>query len=237
MSKYFTSSPYEREMMKVPCVINNESERQKLRKGLSYHESCKSCLSYSQGKDKCKRNACPYIAERIEQNAITVLELIHPLIFEARDESYYKRLIRIYKEIHGGKITTMYKSKPHERVFKKWVQLYKKQGYILSSRFTAALFVLSADKFLWDHSKYHIKPNAIDFDNIDIKGIEPDAYLLYKVAKDFTFKTTNVSTSELADRLITKETIFTVVLNGILIARYGIDTLKLELIPKSEEKI
>ncbi|MCI9111711.1 MAG: hypothetical protein HFJ99_04005 [Eubacterium sp.] len=48
MTKYFTDSPYEKEMMEI-------TKKDEFRKSLSYHNSCKFCMYYSQGKDKCKR--------------------------------------------------------------------------------------------------------------------------------------------------------------------------------------
>lgn len=130
---------------------------------------------------------------------------------------------------------SLFSSDKHKKIFDEQINLYKKQGYILSNRFTAALFILTADSFIWNRSKYHIKPNVILFDEIDIKGIEPDSYLLFKMAKDFINKTNKVSSSELADKLITREPLFKVIINGIIIARYGRDTVRLELIPKGDK--
>lgn len=234
MTKYFTDSPYEKDMMKIPYVAKSTSQKEEFRKLLSYHFSCKSCLYYCQGKDKCKRTVCPYINERIKSNSITLLELIPPIIYETKNEKFYNRLLNLYLKIQRGKIMSLFKSEKHKKIFDKQISLYKKQGYLLSNRFTAALFVLTADPFIWSHSKYHIKPNEIFFDEIDIKGIEPDAYLLFKVAKDFANKSNNVSTSELADKMLTKEALFKVIINGIIISRYGLDTTELEMIPKGD---
>lgn len=232
MTKYFTNSPYEKDMMKIPYVPTSKSEKEEFRKSLFYHYSCKSCVYYFQGKDKCKRTVCPFLNERIKNKSITLLELIPPIIYTTKNEKFYNRLLNLYHKIQEGKIMGLFKSDKHKKIFDKQINLYKKQGYILSNRFTAALFVLTADPFIWNHSKYHIKPNAIFFDEIDIKGIEPDAYLLFKIAKDFINKTNKVSTSELADKLVTREPLFKVIINGIIIARYGVDTVELEMIQK-----
>ncbi|GEM_PF-4330935 len=58
MTKYFTDSPYEKEMMEIPYVPMEKSKKDEFRKLLSYHNSCKFCMYYSQGKDKCKRTVC-----------------------------------------------------------------------------------------------------------------------------------------------------------------------------------
>lgn len=236
MTKYFTDSPYEKEMMKIPYVPITKTEKEEFRKSLSYHNSCKSCEFYFQGKDKCKRNICPYLNERIENKYITLLELLPPIIYSTANEKFYNRLINLYYHIQGGTIMSLFKSDTHKKIFNKQINLYKKQGYILSNRFTAALLILTADSFLWKRSKYHIKPNEISFKEIDIKGIEPDSYLLFKTAKDFINKTSKVSASDLADKLITKEALFKTIIYGIIIARYGINTIELDMIPKGVNK-
>ncbi len=235
MTKYFTDSPYEKEMMEIPYIPMEITKKDEFRKSLSYHSSCKVCIYYSQGKDKCKRNVCPYLETRIKEKCITLIELISPIIYETKNDRFINRLLNLYYKIQGEKIMSMFKNDKHKEIFNKQISLYKKQGYLLSNRFTAALFVLTADSFIWKQSKYHIKPNAINFNEIDIRGIKTDAYLLFKVAKDFVNKTNKVSTSELADKLVTKEPLFKVIINGIIIARYGIDTVELELIPKGDK--
>lgn len=235
MTKYFTDSPYEKEMMETPYVPMEKSKKEEFRKSLFYHNSCKFCMYYSQGKDKCKRTVCPFINERIKKKYITFLELIPSLIYGTKNEKLYFRLLDLYYKVQEEKIMSLFSSDKHKKIFDKQINLYKKQGYILSNRFTAALFILTADSFIWNRSKYHIKPNVILFDEIDIKGIEPDSYLLFKMAKDFINKTNKVSPSELADKLITREPLFKVIINGIIIARYGRDTVRLELIPKGDK--
>ena len=68
MSKYFTSSPYEREMMEIPYIPMEITKKDEFRKSLSYHNSCKFCMYYSQGKDKCKRTG-------VDQNNVPVAGL------------------------------------------------------------------------------------------------------------------------------------------------------------------
>lgn len=111
-------------------------------------------------------------------------------MFETKNKTLVRQTKGIYQNIKEGNISTMFIGKIHQDIFEKQIELYQKQGHMLSNRFAAALFLLTADKFLWNKSKYHIKPNQINFSEIDIKGIEPNAYVLFKYAKDLTFKTT-----------------------------------------------
>lgn len=219
-------------MMKIPHFIHERTYENELKEMLIYHKSCNNCSCQMEGKIKCNRKICPYINRRIETQSISIIELISPIMFETKNKTLVRRTKGIYQNIKEGNISTMFISKIHQDIFEKQIKLYQKQGHMLSNRFAAALFLLTADKFLWNKSKYHIKPNQIIFSEIDIKGIEPNAYVLFKYAKDLTFKTTKVSASELADRIITKESIFKVIMGSMIISRYGIASAKLDLMPE-----
>ena len=41
--------------MEIPYIPMEITKKDEFRKSLSYHNSCKFCMYYSQGKDKCKR--------------------------------------------------------------------------------------------------------------------------------------------------------------------------------------
>ena len=99
MTKYFTNSPYEKEMMEIPYVPMEKSKKDEFRKLLSYHNSCKFCMYYSQGKDKCKRTVCPFVNERIKKKCITLLELIPPILYEVKDKKFYKRILDLYTSL------------------------------------------------------------------------------------------------------------------------------------------
>lgn len=118
MTKYFTDSPYEKEMMKVPSVLVDQSIKEEFRKSLSYHSSCKTCIYYSQGKDKCKRNVCPYLETRIKEKCITLIELISPIIYETKNDRFIIRLLNLYYKIRGEKIMSMFKNDKHKEIFK-----------------------------------------------------------------------------------------------------------------------
>lgn len=219
-------------MMEIPYFVQERTDEDELKEMLIYHKSCRNCSCQTEGKIKCNRKICPYINRRIAAQSISIIELISPIMFETKNKTLVRRTKGIYQNVKEGNISTMFKNEIHRKIFEKQIRLYQKQGYLLSNRFAAALFLLTADKFLWNKSKYHIKPNQINFTEIDIKGIEPDAYVLFKYAKDLTFKTTKVSASELADKIITKESIFKVITGSMIISRYGIEAAKLDLMPE-----
>lgn len=115
----------------------------------------------------------------------------------------------------------MFKNDIHKKIFEKQLTIYEKKGYGLSNKFVATLFIISANSFLWNACKGHIKPNTIDFSNIDIKGIKTDSYSLLKAAKSIYYKDSEISFTEMADNYLTKDYVFKTIINGIIIYRYG----------------
>mgnify|MGYP000780446564 FL=1 len=112
-------------------------------------------------------------------------------------EKQMMRIPRQPKRNYSNFVKKSFRNQSHKTIFEREIQHYQIQGYVLSNRFTAALYILSADFFLWKSAKYHIKPNYIDFDEIDIKGAEPRSYTMYKAAKDIVYRTTTVSYTHL----------------------------------------
>ncbi|MCR5207324.1 MAG: hypothetical protein K6C14_02465 [Eubacterium sp.] len=219
-------------MKTIPHVPKEKTIHEILLKELVLHNTCQKCLLFSETENTCIFRVCPYAKQRTLDQNITVLEFIPFLVFETKNILLKKRLIELYKLIKGGSVKSMFRNELHKKAFNKQIDKYTKHGYTLSNRFIASLFVLTANSFLWNLCKRHIKPNAIDFSKIDVKGIKTDSYLLFKTAKDLYYKQHNVSVAELADKSITRDYILTIIVNGFLIARYGYKTLELELRPK-----
>lgn len=141
-------------------------------------------------------------------------------------EKQMMRIPRQPKKMYSTFINKSFRSKSHKAIFEREMQHYQKQGYVLSNRFAAALYILSADFFLWKSVKYHIKPNYIDFDRIDIKGAEPRSYTMYKAAKDIIYRTTTVALSDMIEKSVTDHELFMILLIAMYISRYGIECIE-----------
>ena len=89
----------------------------------------------------------------------------------------------------------------------------------------AAVFLLSADSFLWDRAKKCITGERIRYQEIVVHGIEPDGYALFCAAKEMCGGTPRLSLSELGDPEVISDRLLQVILTGILISRHGIGSL------------
>nr|WP_172537821.1 hypothetical protein [uncultured Acetatifactor sp.] len=86
----------------------------------------------------------------------------------------------------------------------------------------AALFLLSADTFLWNQAKPCITKNGIRYREMAVHGIEPDGYALLCAAKEMCGGRPGLSLSELGDPELISDRLLQVILTGILISRHGI---------------
>lgn len=86
----------------------------------------------------------------------------------------------------------------------------------------AALFLLSADTFLWDRAKTCITKDGIRYKEMAVHGIEPDGYALLCAAKEMCGGRPGLSLSELGNPELISDRLLQVILSGILISRHGI---------------
>lgn len=91
--------------------------------------------------------------------------------------------------------------------------------------FGAAIYLLSADAFLWDRAKGFITEKAIEYNKIRIHGVGLDGYALFCAAKEVCGGSVHLTLSELGDRELISDALFEVLLNGMLISRYGLTSV------------
>ena len=86
---------------------------------------------------------------------------------------------------------------------------------------TAALFLLTADPFLWSKAQPAVALGSIDFSSIRIHGVDLDGYVLFHTAKDLYKGTKHISLSELTDPELVSDSVFRLLITAFLICRYG----------------
>lgn len=85
----------------------------------------------------------------------------------------------------------------------------------------AAVYLLSADSFLWGRAFPAVDSDIIRFQKIRIHGVDLDGYVLFHTAKDLYKGTCHISLSELIDPELVSEDTFRLVISAFLIRRYG----------------
>lgn len=131
--------------------------------------------------------------------------------------------VRIINLKNRGEVTGfMFQDSQHKKRF--WqVQGSREYGFLHSDHGqAAAVFLLSADPFLWERAKPCITGKGIQYGKMAVHGIEPDGYALFCAAKEMCGGSPRLSLSELGDPELISERLLQVILNGILISRHGI---------------
>lgn len=119
----------------------------------------------------------------------------------------------------------MFKSALHRKNFTEFISPKNPDYYSNRSEFIAAVFLLSADKLLWERSKSAFTRYSVNFGLIGLNGISTEGYALYKAAKAVYSGDSDISLSELCDwRLIDDPTMLTI-FAGAMLRRDGIRVL------------
>ena len=113
-----------------------------------------------------------------------------------------------------------YKNEAHQHIFTAYVAL---SPYKYSSRFLAAIFLLSAEKELWLRARKAIDKKQIDFDKISRTELSSYGYTLLQLAQDFYTGTQHVSLQDLGDPYLISDRTCMLIIQAIGICREGYD--------------
>ena len=105
--------------------------------------------------------------------------------------------------------------------------------YHENAKLIAAVYLLSADKDLWNCVWRYVNSNDISFSRIKPKDMLPVAYTLLCVAKDLYLNTRHFTIEELADPIVIDPIRFRLILNAMGIRRYGYSFLQCRVGDKS----
>ena len=85
-----------------------------------------------------------------------------------------------------------------------------------------------ADTDVWGKSVPAVKPDAVNFKEIQIHGVDLGGYVLFHTAKDLYQGTQHISLSELTDPELVGDEIFRLIIHALLIRRYGLEAISTE---------
>lgn len=88
------------------------------------------------------------------------------------------------------------------------------------------LYLLTADRKLWQISKPWIDKNRIPLQHIHLRASGEESYILLCCAKDLTLGTKHLSIDDLADREVITPQMFEILCNAIAIRRFGLDAIQ-----------
>ena len=118
-----------------------------------------------------------------------------------------------------------FKNYYHRKNFAEYISPKNSDYYSNRSEFIAAVFLLSADKFLWERSKSALTRYSVNFDSIDLSGISTEGYALYKAAKAVYNGDSGISLGELCDWTLIDDPVALTIFEGVMLRRNGVKML------------
>jgi hypothetical protein len=116
-----------------------------------------------------------------------------------------------------------FRNEIHKKVFQK--QMSKLKGNP-SNQYVAAIYLLCADKTLWDFAKHIVGENKIDFKRLEDASLSPRGYTLFRIAQDIYTGTTHVKINELCNRYVVTADIFKLITTAIWLGRAEKENIK-----------
>lgn len=111
-----------------------------------------------------------------------------------------------------------YKNKTHQRIFEEQVNRNPSK---CSNHYLAALYLLTADRVLWNAAKHVIERKEIDFAQIRPKEFTTNGYTVFIVAKDIYDGETHITLKDICDRYLVPDQLFELFVTAIHICRLG----------------
>ncbi len=157
-----------------------------------------------------------------EKEPAAYKELVTSFLMDVPPSKFSKRICDFQKK---GMMKFKFLNGEHKKRFK---EVLKDSGWPLifcDNGFGAAVYLLSADAYLWDKAKDFITEKSIAYNKIRIHGVGLDGYALFCATKEVCGGSMHLTLSELGDRELISDSLFEVLLNGMLISRYGLGTV------------
>ena len=217
---YFTDTPslnsMEAIMKKLPCGSRKGGGR--IRSPYKYTGKdcdCRLCLYYRK-KDGCTVPVCPVLDIRLACGAASVGDAVKAVFKDIQNTTFQKRLSQIYNRKDDADM--IFQSNRHKQIFEAERLNLRKPG----KKALAVLYLLTADKALWQKTKPFLTDNGkVDLKGVHLGAISTDGYALWKAAKEIQTGEKQISLYELADNGVVSDNAFRLIVKAVTIARYG----------------
>lgn len=183
---------------------------------------CKFCTEYRGKKRGCPHKVCPWLAERIEAGAVGYEEAL--LDTFSLDPALETRLNTAVQLFHGS----LWLNEAHRQ---RMEALKAREGYRPrrdTPAYFAAMYLLTADPDTAKRTSNCFCRDGIMFSYATTKGISPHGYTLLSAARDIYASGDGVALTDLADGEVIDTKAFCLIVNALLIARYGSAALELQ---------
>ena len=177
---------------------------------------CALCAEYAHHRCTAE-SGCPYIAERIEAGVVDYGEIVWDTFKRPVPTMLRWRLRHLIDHYTGS----MWRDAAHERRFRQMQAIMGTRKKRDTPQFFAALYLLTANDDITRRAYNCFSYQGIELDYLRLHGISPKNYALAQAARTLYCGTDHFAVADLQDcEMIDTET-FRLVVNAVLIARYG----------------
>ena len=183
---------------------------------------CKFCTEYNGRLGGCTQKICPWLAERIEAGVVGYEEAL--LDSFPRDSDLKERLRTAVRLFHGS----LWLNEDHRQ---RMEAMKAREGYRPprdTPAYFAAMYLLTADPDTANRTANCFYRDGIMFSYATTKGISPHGYTLLSAARDIYANGDGIALTDLADGEVIDTTAFCLIVNALLIARYGCVALEIQ---------
>ena len=176
---------------------------------------CKLCLYYRK-KISCTLALCPVLDIWLGCGAASIGEAVKAVFKDAKNTTFQKRLSKIYNR--KDDISMIFQNNRHKQIFETERFNLRKP----SKKALAILYLLTADKALWQKIKPFLTSNGkIDLKGVHLGDVSTDCYALWKAAKELQTGEKQISLYELTDSGIVSDYTFRLIVQAVTIAHFG----------------
>ena len=214
---YFTTTPegnrMEALMKKPPGFVQRGGGRRRPYRFTKQDCDCHCCLHYH--RKSCTVSECPFLEIRLECGAASFYEAVCAAFSGVPNTDIRLRLSQIYGK---EKKTAMFQNGRRKNIFEMHWKLLRKPN----NRALAALYLLTADRALWNCCKRYLDERGkLNFAAIRLVALSADGYALWKAVKELQTGQRQISLCELADREVISDRAFYLITQPAAIARFG----------------
>ena len=176
--------------------------------------NCKLCTKYVKGKG-CTKQSCPWIAERIEAGVVGYAEAVRDAF--PHDTRMNVRLRDAVKSFSGS----FFLNEAHRNRMERAKGKIGFQRKLETPAYFAALYLLTSNEDLYQRAANCFCRNSLELDYATVRGISAHNYALLSAAKNIYSDQSGVTLADLTSRELIDTVAFSLIVNAILIARYG----------------
>ncbi|MDD4496508.1 MAG: hypothetical protein PHV32_19580 [Eubacteriales bacterium] len=185
-------------------------------------EECDGRLCPHYKRKKCNIPKCECIEERIGAVEVGYAEFMKHTLAAIKNTAFQVRFAK-YINDESEMMFMLYRGDAHKEMFERAIE----RSLTSDNAMLSALYLLTADKYLWSKIRFAIGNSAINFSAVRLGDVSTDAYTLYMTARDLYSGTKHITVSDLADTDLITNKMFGILCNAMAIRRYGMKAIEI----------